>query len=122
MTGSGRAARTEACSEGAAEDAAQEAAAVVREAERGAGYPSKEALLKYLQDVRAETRRRLEATSEDDLAREVVDKDFGTIVVRDVWAGVVTSFAWHAGQIALTAKLLPDSPIEVMEFGYWQKN
>ncbi len=94
----------------------------VREAKRGADYPSKEELLNYLQEVRAETRRRLEATTDEDLAREVVDKDFGTMAVRDVWAGVVTSFAWHAGQIALTAKLLPDSPIAVLEFGYWKKS
>jgi len=33
----------------------------------------------------------------------------------------VTSFAWHAGQIALLAKLLPDTPVSTMEFGYWKK-
>ena len=34
--------------------------------------------------------------------------------------GVVTSFAWHAGQIALTAKLLPDTPVKTMRFEYWK--
>ena len=93
----------------------------VREARRAAQYPAQTELLGYLSEVRAETRRRLEATTDAELVRAVVDKDFGTIAVRDIWSGVITSFAWHAGQIALTAKLLPDTPIETMEFGYWQR-
>ncbi|MCH6551322.1 MAG: hypothetical protein IH804_04825 [Planctomycetes bacterium] len=67
------------------------------------------------------TRRRLETSAESDFARPVEDPDFGRITVLDVWSGVVTSFAWHAGQIALLAKLLPDTPVSTMEFGYWKK-
>ena len=48
----------------------------------------------------------------------VEDPDFGRLSVLDVWSGVVTSFAWHAGQIALTAKLLPDTPVTTMQFRY----
>ena len=43
------------------------------------------------------------------------------MTVLGVWSGVVTSFAWHAGQIALLAKLLPDTPVSTMEFGYWKE-
>ena len=32
---------------------------------------------------------------------------FGTLTVRQVWAGVVTSAAWHAGQIVYVNRLLP---------------
>ncbi len=31
----------------------------------------------------------------------------GTITVQQVWGGVVTSCAWHSGQIALTNRLIP---------------
>jgi hypothetical protein len=84
-------------------------------------YPPKASLLAYFHDVRAVTRRRLEAASGPDLARTVEDPDFGRMTVLDVWSGVVTSFAWHAGQIALTAKLLPESPVTTMEFRYWKQ-
>lgn len=93
----------------------------VREAARDDQYPTKSELLSYLQDVRAMTKKRLESATSEEFDRVVEDRDFGTIAVRDVWSGVITSFAWHAGQIALTAKLLPDSPIEVMAFGYWKR-
>ena len=83
-------------------------------------YPSKDSLLKYFHEVRAETRKRLERTSDQEFDHVVEDPDFGRITVLDVWMGVVTSFAWHAGQIALTAKLLPDTPVETMSFDYWQ--
>lgn len=82
-------------------------------------FPSIRDLLSYFEQVRQLTRDRLEATPPGEFDREVEDADYGRITVRDVWAGVVTSFAWHAGQIALTAKLLPDSPIETMQFKYW---
>ena len=82
--------------------------------------PNKDKLLEYFNEVRAITRTRLEATSADDLARIVQDPDFGALAVLDVWSGVVTSFAWHAGQIALTAKLLPETPVSTMQFDYWK--
>ncbi len=84
-------------------------------------YPSKDRLLAYIRETRALTRRRLEASAESDFARPVEDADFGRMTVLGVWSGVVTSFAWHAGQIALLAKLLPDTPVSTMEFGYWKK-
>jgi hypothetical protein len=92
----------------------------VREA-GDADYPSKTDLLDYLSDVRAATRERLEAADAAGFERRVTDPDFGTITVLDVWSGVVTSFAWHAGQIALTAKLVPESPVTTMTFQYWRK-
>jgi uncharacterized damage-inducible protein DinB len=85
-------------------------------------YPDKAALIDYLHEVRALSRRRLEATTGADLERMVADVDYGAITVREVWAGVVTSFAWHAGQVALTAKLLPHSPVTEMKFGYWKQS
>jgi len=30
------------------------------------------------------------------------------------------SIAWHSDQIALTAKLLPDTPVSTMKFDYWK--
>ncbi len=83
-------------------------------------YPDKARLLSYFREVRELTRRRLEAAGPGDFSRRVTDPDFGQITVLDVWSGVVTSFAWHAGQIALTAKLLPDSPVTTMKFQYWR--
>lgn len=83
-------------------------------------YPTKQQLLDYMTEVRALTRTRLEAMTDADFDRMVEDADYGSISVRDVWAGVVTSFAWHAGQIALTAKLLPESPVKTMHFDYWK--
>lgn len=91
----------------------------LREAEP-AQYPGKAALLAYLEDVREITRGRLRATSEADFAREVSDPDFGDMTVLGVWSGVVTSFAWHAGQIALTAKLIPETPVITVPFGPWK--
>jgi uncharacterized damage-inducible protein DinB len=83
-------------------------------------YPKKDALLDYFREVRTLTRRRLEAAEEADFDRVVEDPDFGALTVLDVWSGVVTSFAWHAGQIALTAKLIPDTPVSTMQFDYWK--
>ena len=93
----------------------------VREATEDADYPDKDELIAYLHEVREITKGRLERSTPEEFAREVEDVDFGTLQVRDVWGGIVTSFAWHAGQIAMTAKLLPETPIETMEFGYWKE-
>ncbi|MHC4108587.1 MAG: DinB family protein [Planctomycetota bacterium] len=84
-------------------------------------YPSKAQLLDYLHEVRGLTKPRLEALQSADFERQAEDPDFGKLTVLDVWTGVVTSFAWHAGQIALTAKLLPGTPVTTMQFGYWRE-
>ncbi len=81
--------------------------------------PSKTRLLAYLDEVRTLSRERLDAMSDGDFDRLVRDPDFGEMPARDLWAGVVTSFAWHAGQIALTAKLMPGSPVTVWNFSEW---
>lgn len=81
--------------------------------------PGKARLLEYLAEVRGLSCGRLEAMSAADFERIVRDPDFGEMPARELWAGVVTSFAWHAGQIALTAKLLPDSPVGVWSFTGW---
>ena len=83
-------------------------------------FPSKADLLAYFHEVRTLTGQRLEAATEADFDRQVHDDDFGDLSVRDVWSGVVTGFAWHAGQIALTAKLMPDSPVTTLQFKYWK--
>ena len=69
-------------------------------------YPPKPALLSYFQQVRERSRERLSALGDADFDRRVRDAHFGELTVREVWGGVVTSFAWHAGQIALTVRLL----------------
>ena len=83
-------------------------------------YPEKTMLLDYLREVRSITRTRLESVIGDYLERVVVDPDFGECTVRDIWAGVVTSFAWHAGQVGMTAKMLPGSPVKTLHFNYWR--
>ena len=93
----------------------------VREAKRDDQFPPKQQLIDYLAEVRGITEQRLEAANPEDFSREVEDVDYGRQAVRDIWGGVVTSYAWHAGQIALTAKLLPDSPVKTMTFGYWRE-
>lgn len=80
----------------------------VRDA-RVAEYPSKRELLLYLQEVRTLSRKRLADTQPEDFARLVQDPHFGQIAVRAIWGGVITSFAWHAGQIALTVRLLREA-------------
>ncbi len=71
-------------------------------------YPANGDLLDYFHEVRELTKGRLEGTTEADLDRRVQDAHFGPLSVREIWAGVATSFAWHAGQIALIAnRLLP---------------
>jgi len=77
----------------------------VREGTRD-NYPAKAALLDYFREVRGLSRQRLAAATPADFERVVVDPYFGSLTVRALWGGVVTSFAWHAGQIALTLRLL----------------
>ena len=81
-------------------------------------YPSKVELIAYFHEVRAITKARLERATADDFEREVAGADFGTRPARDIWQGVVTSFAWHAGQLAMTAKLMPGSPVSVQRMTY----
>src|SRR5438552_13037597 len=69
-------------------------------------YPSKAELIEYFYEVREVSRRRLEETTESDFERTVQDEHFGQLTVGQVWGGVITSFAWHAGQIAQTRRLL----------------
>jgi len=69
-------------------------------------YPPKRALLAYLAEARRLSRDRLAALGAGDFERPLEDAHFGTITVREMWAGVVTSFAWHAGQVPLTIRLL----------------
>lgn len=88
-------------------------------AEAGDSYPAKHELLAYFEDVRARTRLRLAELTPDRFDDMVRDPDFGDMTVRDLWAGVATSFAWHAGQIALTAKLLPSTPVSTWTFTAW---
>jgi uncharacterized damage-inducible protein DinB len=83
-------------------------------------YPAKAELRAYLDEVRAVSKARLDAASPADFDRRVEDPDFGPMSVLGVWSGIVTSFAWHAGQIALTAKLLPGTPVTTMVFSYWK--
>ncbi len=83
-------------------------------------YPTKQQLLDYFREVREISKGRLAAAGESEFARQVEDPDFGMCTVLDIWAGVVTSFAWHSGQIALTAQLLPDTPVTTMTFDYWK--
>ncbi len=70
-------------------------------------YPSKAILLRYFHEVRTLTRQRLEETTDEAFDRLVDDEHFGTVSVRQLWSGVVTSCAWHGGQIALTNRLIP---------------
>lgn len=78
----------------------------VREA-RLESYPTKTELLAYFREVRALTRQRLEETSEEEMERTIQDSTFGILTVRQLWGGVVTSFAWHAGQISYLKRLIP---------------
>ena len=71
-----------------------------------AQYPPKATLLAYFHEVRGLSRQRLEASVEAAFDAIVHDPHFGPLSVRQVWSGVITSFAWHAGQIALTNRLL----------------
>jgi len=71
-------------------------------------FPTKTALLAYFQEVRGLTKERLDRTPEEDFVRMVSDEHFGAITVRQVWGGVVTSCAWHGGQVVfIVNRLLP---------------
>ena len=75
---------------------------------QGKDWPSKSPLVSYFHEVRALTRDRLEGIPEPDFDRTVSDEHFGLITVRQLWGGVVTSCAWHGGQIVLIVnRLLP---------------
>ena len=69
-------------------------------------YPCKAELMDYFHEVREISRGRLEETTESDFELTVRDDHFGQLTVGQVWGGVITSFAWHAGQIAQTNRLL----------------
>jgi hypothetical protein len=82
--------------------------ASVKDAAGAADRPSKDGLLAYLHEVRALSRDRLDRTTDEDFDHVVTDEHYGSITVRQVWAGVATSGAWHGGQIVLIAnRLLP---------------
>lgn len=70
-------------------------------------FPDKATLLTYFDEVRALTRARLAALRPEQFEMPLADEHFGQLTVRDLWAGLVTSAAWHAGQIALTVGLMP---------------
>ena len=73
-------------------------------------WPTRDALISYFHEVRALSKKRLTDMREDDFDRVVADEHFGTITARQLWGGVVTSSAWHSGQIVLIAnRLLPRS-------------
>jgi len=84
-------------------------------------YPKKLDLLRYFHKSRFLSQSRLEDISAPDFDRMVEDVNFGRIQVRDVWSGVATSFSWHAGQIALTAKLIPDTPVKTQSMKFWKR-
>ena len=70
-------------------------------------FPRKRELLTYFHEVRALTRQRLEESAEAAFGQPLQDDDCGGITVGQLWAGVVTSAAWHGGQIAYVRRLLP---------------
>jgi len=72
-------------------------------------FPNKQGLLGYFHEVRALTRERLAGKTEEDFERKILDDHFGRMTERQLWAGVVTSAAWHGGQIVMIANrmLLP---------------
>ena len=71
-----------------------------------APYPPKSDLLPYFDEVRALTKQRLENDTDGDFDRLIHDEHYGRLTVRQVWAGVVTSCAWHGGQITYVRRLL----------------
>ena len=74
-------------------------------------WPSKAALTSYFREVRALSKERLEDAHESAFDQVIVDEHFGSLTVRQVWAGVATSNAWHGGQIVMIAtRLLPSRP------------
>jgi uncharacterized damage-inducible protein DinB len=77
----------------------------VREA-KASQIPPKAELLKYFHEVRALTRERLEQLTPPEFEREIQDERYGRLTVRELWAYVVTSCAWHSGQISMLNGLL----------------
>ena len=69
-------------------------------------FPTKAELLAYFHEVRALTKDRLERMTEQEFDRTIQDEHYGALSVRQVWAGVVTSAAWHGGQVAYVNRLL----------------
>lgn len=69
-------------------------------------WPSKVELLSYFGEVRGLSKTRLEQTAEPDFDRQIDDEHFGSITVRQLWGGIVTSCAWHGGQIVFIANRL----------------
>jgi uncharacterized damage-inducible protein DinB len=68
--------------------------------------PPVSALIEYFHEVRAVTHLRLDAMADDRFDDSVQDETYGLLTVRQVWAGVATSCAWHGGQIAYVNRLL----------------
>jgi uncharacterized damage-inducible protein DinB len=68
--------------------------------------PAKADLLAYFHDVRGLSKNRLDATTDAQMDATIEDEHYGTLTVRQVWAGVATSGAWHGGQIAYLNRLL----------------
>jgi len=69
-------------------------------------FPPKAALVSYFHEVRALSKQRLEGSSDTRMDQTVEDEHYGALTVRQVWAGVATSGAWHGGQIAYVNRLL----------------
>jgi uncharacterized damage-inducible protein DinB len=69
-------------------------------------FPSKGLLLAYFEEVRALTKKRLEEMSDVGFDRMIRDETYGEITVRQLWGAVVTSCAWHSGQIVFLANRL----------------
>jgi uncharacterized damage-inducible protein DinB len=70
-------------------------------------FPGKPELLDYFHEVRLLTHARLAETPDERFDRTIRDEHYGTLTVRQVWAGIVTSGAWHGGQIVYVNRLLP---------------
>jgi uncharacterized damage-inducible protein DinB len=68
--------------------------------------PTKSQLLAYFHRVRSLSKLRLEATSDEQMDTTIEDEHYGTLTVRQVWAGVATSGAWHGGQIVYINRLM----------------
>jgi hypothetical protein len=56
--------------------------------------------------VSVKAKLRLEATSDEQMDTTIEDEHYGTLTVRQVWAGVATSGAWHGGQIVYINRLM----------------
>jgi hypothetical protein len=53
----------------------------------GSEWPNKKPLLAYFHEVRVSTKDRLEQTCEEEFDRMIADEHFGSLTVRQVWAG-----------------------------------